>query len=438
MPARSRSVPELVADAAEPLPDVDDPGFASAFDRFGDFRVVLLGEASHGTSEFYRARAAITRRLVERHGFTIIAVEADWPDAAAINRYVRHLPRRADARPVFQRFPTWMWRNVEVAELAVWLRRHNEGLGGARQAGFYGLDMYSLGSSIAAVLEYLDRVDPEAAAVARERYGCLTPWQKDPATYGRAVLSRGYGKCERDVVRQLHDLLASELEYAAGDGAEFLDAAQNARLVASAERYYRTMYYGGSQSWNLRDTHMFETLGNLLEAHGPDAKAVVWAHNSHIGDARHTEMGWSRGELNIGQLCRERFGGQAVLVGFGTHTGTVAAATDWDGEMEIKKVRPSRRDSVERLCHDSGVARFLLDLREGRREALRKRLMEPRLERFIGVIYRPETELQSHYAEVVLPEQFDAWTWFDETTAVSPLTPERHGSGMPETWPFGL
>ena len=438
VPARSRTVPELVADAAEPLPDIDDPGFASTFDRFGDCRVVLLGEASHGTSEFYRARAAITRRLVERHGFTIIAVEADWPDAAAINRYVRHLPRRADARPVFQRFPTWMWRNVEVAELAVWLRRHNEGLDGARQAGFYGLDMYSLGSSIAAVLEYLDRVDPEAAAVARERYGCLTPWQKDPATYGRAVLSRGYGKCEQDVVRQLHDLLASELEYAAGDGAEFLDAAQNARLVASAERYYRTMYYGGSESWNLRDTHMFETLGNLLEAHGPDAKAVVWAHNSHIGDARHTEMGWSRGELNIGQLCRERFGDQAALVGFGTHAGTVAAATDWDGEMEIKKVRPSRRDSVERLCHDSGVGRFLLDLREGRYGALRERLMEPRLERFIGVIYRPETELQSHYAEVVLPEQFDAWTWFDETTAVSPPTPERHGSGMPETWPFGL
>src|SRR5690606_26723413 len=258
VPARRRSVPELVADAAESLPDIEDPGFASAFDRFGNCRVVLLGEASHGTSEFYRARAAITRRLVERHGFTIIAVEADWPDAAAINRHVRHLPRRADARPVFQRFPTWMWRNVEVAELAVWLRRHNEGLDGARQAGFYGLDMYSLGSSIAAVLEYLDRVDPEAAAVARERYGCLTPWQKDPATYGRAVLSRGYGKCEQDVVRQLHDLLASELEYAAGDGAEFLDAAQNARLVASAERYYRTMYYGGSQSWNLRDTHMFE------------------------------------------------------------------------------------------------------------------------------------------------------------------------------------
>lgn len=438
VPARTRSVPELIAEAAEPLPDIDDPRFAEAFDRFAERRVVLLGEASHGTSEFYQARAAITRRFVECHGFTILAVEADWPDAAAVNRYIRHLPRRQDARPAFQRFPTWMWRNVEVAELAIWLHQHNEGRDSGDQAAFYGLDMYSLGGSIAAVLEYLDRVDPEAAAVARERYGCLTPWQKDPATYGRAALSPGYGTCEETVVRQLHELLASELEYAARDGMEFLDAAQNARLVAAAERYYRTMYYGGARSWNLRDTHMFETLENLLQAHGPDAKAVVWAHNSHIGDARHTEMGWARDELNIGQLCRERFGDQAALVGFGTHAGSVAAASDWDGEMEIKRVRPSHRDSIERLCHDSGVGRFLLDLREGHHPALRERLGDRRLERFIGVIYRPETELQSHYAEVVLPRQFDAWAWFDRSTAVSPLVPERHGEGMPETWPFGL
>lgn len=438
VPARKRSVPELIADAAEPLPDLDDPGFADAFERFAHCRVVLLGEASHGTSEFYRARAEVTRRLVERHGFTIIAVEADWPDAAAINRHVRHLPRREDARPVFQRFPTWMWRNAEVAELAAWLRGHNEGRDSARQAGFYGLDMYSLGGSIAAVLEYLDRVDPEAAAVARERYGCLTPWQRNPATYGRAVLTRGYEKCEGDAVRQLHDLLASQLEYAGNDGADFLDATQNARLVAAAERYYRVMYYGGAESWNLRDTHMFETLENLLEAHGPESKAVVWAHNSHIGDARHTEMGWARDELNIGQLCRERFGDAAALVGFGTHTGTVAAASDWDGDMELKQVRPSRHDSVERLCHDSGVPRFLLDLREGRHDVLRQRLMEPALERFIGVIYRPDTELQSHYAEVAWPRQFDAWAWFDETSAVRPLAPVHPRAGVPDTWPFGV
>lgn len=440
--SRGQSLPEMIADAAEPLPDPDDEAFADAFERFADCRVVLLGEASHGTSEFYRARAAITRRLVERHGFTIVAVEADWPDAATINRYVRHLPPRDDGEPMFQRFPTWMWRNTDVAELVMWLHVHNQGREAAAQAGFHGLDMYNLGASIAAVLEYLDQVDPEAAAVARERYGCLTPWQKAPATYGRAVLTRGYADCETEVVRQLQDLLARRLQYAGhddgSDGRQFLDATQNARLVAAAERYYRIMYYGGAESWNLRDTHMFETLGHLLDAHGPQSKAIVWAHNSHIGDARHTEMGSARDELNIGQLCRERFGDAAALVGFGTHAGTVAAASDWDGDMEVMQVRPSHRDSVERPCHDSGVPRFLLDLRKGRHEALRRRLLPPRLERFIGVIYRPDTELQSHYAEVSLPQQFDAYTWFDETTAVTPLGSQHPTGGVPETWPFGV
>ena len=438
----AQSLPEMITAAAVALPDPGDETFADAFERFADCRVVLLGEASHGTSEFYRARAAITRRLIERHGFTIVAVEADWPDAASINRYVRHLPPRPDAEPMFQRFPTWMWRNTDVADLVMWMHVHNRSREAPRQAGFYGLDMYNLGGSIAAVLEYLDRVDPDAAAVARERYGCLTPWQKEPATYGRAVLTTGYRKCEAAVVRQLQDLLARRLEYAGGDAAEdggqFLDASQNARLVAAAERYYRVMYYGGAESWNLRDTHMFETLGHLLDAHGPQSKAIVWAHNSHIGDARHTEMGTARDELNIGQLCRERFGGQAALVGFGTHAGTVAAASDWDGDMQVKRVRPSRRDSVERLCHDSGVPRFLLDLRKGHHEALRRRLLAPRLERFIGVIYRPDTELQSHYAEVSLPQQFDAYCWFDETTAVTPLGSQHPAPGAPETYPFGV
>jgi len=438
VPAHGRSLPEMIAEAAEPLPGFDDPAFAEAFDRFADRRVVLLGEASHGTGEFYRARAEITRRLIERHGFNIVAVEADWPDAAAIDRHVRHRPQRGDAEPVFQRFPTWMWRNTEVAELVIWMRAFNEGREPAQRAGFHGLDMYNLRGSIAAVLEYLDKVDPEAASAARERYGCLTPWQKDPATYGRAVLTRGYDKCEAEVTRQLHELLQRRLEYAGHDGDDFLDAAQNARLVAAAERYYRVMYYGGAESWNLRDTHMFETLEHLLEARGPQSKAIVWAHNSHIGDARYTEMGQARDELNIGQLCRQRFGDDAALVGFGTHAGTVAAATDWDGDMEIKQVRPSRHDSIERLCHDSGVPRFLLDLREGHHDALRRRLAKPRLERFIGVIYRPDTELQSHYAAVVLPMQFDAWVWFDRTGAVTPLGSQHPGPGMPETYPSGL
>jgi erythromycin esterase-like protein len=434
--ARGRTLAEVIAEGAETLPDIEDAAFGRLFDRYGGRRVVLLGEASHGTSEFYRARAAITRRLIEQHGFTIVAVEADWPDAAAIDRFVRHRPARGATDAPFKRFPTWMWRNTDVEEFVSWLHTHNRNAAKKEDAGFYGLDLYNMSGSIAAVLEYLDEVDPEAATVARERYGCLTPWQKDPSTYGRAVLTAGYGKCEQLVVEQCRELLSNRLEYAQRDGESFLDAAQNARLIASAERYYRIMYYGGAESWNLRDTHMFETLQSLLEAHGAKSKAVVWAHNSHIGDARFTEMGSLRDELNIGQLCRERFGDEAALIGFGTHGGTVAAASNWGGDLEIKKVRPSHRESYERLCHDAGVARFLLDLH--RNEAARRGLLEPRLERFIGVIYSPETELMSHYAQASLPQQFDAFVWFDETNAVTPLGPEHARPGVPETYPFGL
>jgi erythromycin esterase-like protein len=422
--SRKRSLTQMIAEAGEDLPPIEDPAFAFAFDRFADRRIVLLGEASHGTAEFYRARAAITRHLIENHGYTIVAVEADWPDAATVDRYVRHRPHRAPADPPFQRFPTWMWRNIEVQQLIEWMRRHNQGIAEPdARAGFYGLDIYNMSDSIAAVVAYLDRVDPEAAKVARERYGCLTPWQKDPASYGSTALNEGYAACEAEVIAQCRELLGRSLDYASEDGDSFLDAAQNARLVASAERYYRIMYYGGAESWNLRDKHMFETLQHLLEARGPGAKAIVWAHNSHIGDARQTDMGITRGELNIGQLCREHFGRDAALIGFGTHAGTVAAASNWDAEMEVKRVNPSRPDSYERLCHDAGKQRFLLDLTPGRHEPLRRGLAEPRLERFIGVIYRPETELWSHYSQAILPEQFDAYVWFDETHAVEPLGP---------------
>ncbi len=435
---QSRPLPEIVREAAEPLPGIDDAAFAEAFDRFGDARVVLLGEASHGTSEFYRARAAITRRLVERHGFDIVAVGADWPDAASIDRYVRHRPKREGEEAPFGRFPTWMWRNREVDEFVRWLRRRNEARERGDMAGFYGLDLYNMGGSIRAVIDYLDEVDPESAAVARERYGCLTPWSRNPQAYGRMALSEGYGRCEAQVVQMLRELLQKRMEYVGEDGDAWLDAAANARLVKNAEQYYRAMYYGSAESWNLRDTHMFETLCQILDARGPDSKAVVWAHNSHIGNAAHTEMGRVREELNIGQLVKERFGARARLIGFGTHSGTVAAATDWDGEMEVKQVRASLEGSYERICHDAGVPRFLLDLREGAAdEAAVEGLMAPRLERFIGVIYRPETERWSHYAEAVLPEQFDAWIWFDETEAVT-LLPGETRAGGDEPWPFGL
>ncbi|MBN8727618.1 MAG: erythromycin esterase family protein [Xanthomonadales bacterium] len=410
------------------------------FDRFADARIVLLGEASHGSSEFYRARAAITRRLIEQHGFRIVAVEADWPDAAALDRFARDLPPREGAQPPFRRFPRWMWRNTDVEAFIGWLRDHNANLPAAQRVRFRGLDLYSLGASIEAVLAYLEDIDPKLARTARERYGCLTPWQNDPATYARAALDDRYRGCEKGVVNMLGDLLARELDHAAEDPDDWFDAAQNACVVANAERYYRTMYHGAAESWNQRDTHMFETLQQLLRHGGAQARAVVWAHNSHIGDARATGMGRDRGELNIGQLCREHYGDQARLIGFGTDRGTVAAADDWDEPMRVMDVRPSRADSVERLSLDAGRPRSLLDLRPGVHDVLREELSQPRLERFIGVIYRPDTERWSHYSEASLSEQFDAWVWFEETRAITPLPgADRPGkAGLDDTWPFGL
>jgi len=327
-----------------------------------------------------------------------------------------------------------MWRNHEIRELVDWLREHNRSLSPDRRAGFYGLDLYSLHTSIAAVLAYLDDVDPEYAAVARHRYGCLTPWESDPATYGSAALTGSYRSCEGEVVNMLQELLDRRLSLNGRDGERYFDAVQNARLVTQAERYYRIMYYGGPESWNLRDTHMFHTLKRVLQARGAGSKAVVWAHNSHLGDAAATEMG-ARGELNIGQLCREELGQGVYAVGFGTDHGTVAAASNWGARMEIKQVRPSNPRSYEQLCHATGVPRFLVGLRpEGE---LRAGLMEPRLERAIGVIYRPETEMASHYFAAHLPRQFDEYTWFDESRAVRPLE-SFEVAGLPATYPFGL
>lgn len=420
-----------LAAAAEPLPDLDDPDFAAFVDRFADARVVLLGEASHGTSEFYEARAAISKRLIERHGFTIVAVEADWPDAAAVNRFVQGRPGAAE-QP-FTRFPTWMWRNAEFEGFLRWLRGWNAEA--ETPTGFYGLDLYNLSGSIRAVLDYLDRSDPEAAALARRHYGCLRPWMEEPQRYGLYVRSTGRAVCEAGVVEMLSELHRRQLD-CSGDCEGLLDATGNARLVANAEAYFRAMFEGSEASWNLRDSHMFETLDALLDAH-PEGKAIVWAHNSHIGDARATEMGERRGELNLGQLARESFGSEAVLIGFGTDRGAVACADDWDAPMEVKAVRPARADSVEWLARETGLPRFLLDLRDMADGTLREALAEPRLERFIGVIYRPQTERWSHYAEARLADQFDAYLWFDETRAVTPLAgPER--AGEEEMWPFGL
>jgi erythromycin esterase-like protein len=427
---------KLLRHSAEHLPAAGTSDeFDGLFDRFAATKVVLLGEAIHGTSEFYRARAAITRRLIEKHGFTIVAVEADWPDAARIDRYVRHRQPEPSREQAFARFPTWMWRNVEVREFVDWLRAHNEGCPRNQQAEFRGLDVYSLGRSIAAVLTYLEKVDTEGAKAARERYACLTPWQADPARYGRAVLS-GRDTCEDAAVQQLRELLNHQLDYSKKDDEEYFDAAQNARIVRAAEQYYRIMYRGSTESWNLRDRHMFNTLQSLLQVRGPQAKAVVWAHNSHIGNAAATAMGWA-GEFNIGELCRTAYGEDARLIGFGTDRGTVAAASNWDEPMEIKQVRPARADSYEAVFRQAGLARSLTDWTPFHRNELREALSIQRLERAIGVIYRPESELLSHYFEAVLPEQFDAFIWMEQTNAITPLGSKTMES-VPDTYPFGL
>ncbi|RSM20878.1 hypothetical protein CDV31_000249 [Fusarium ambrosium] len=426
------------------------------FDSFGDCKVLLIGDASHGTSEFYSVRAEITKHMIEHHGFNIVAVEADWPDAEHVDRYVRRRPgpgqgtaetvqmaKKEGREPAFLRFPTWMWRNMEVHDFVEWLREYNNGREEGDATGFYGLDLYSMGTSMKAVIDYLDTVDKGMAELARERYGKLMSWGDDPHEYGLEVLTTAFKGYEREVVDMLKDLLSKRIEYSActRDGTEFHSGEQNARVVKDAEHYYRAMYHGRDESWNLRDTHMFQTLVRILKHRGDKAKAIVWAHNSHIGDARATSMGWSREELNIGQLCKETYGNRALNIGTGTHTGTVAAAKRWDGDMQVMRVRPGLSNSYEELMHATGVKNFVLDLRAKKcDERLRKTLCERRLERFIGVLYKPATEKQSHYSTAVLPEQFDGFIWFDESRHVGTLEVHQPKSPLEyhETWPFGL
>jgi protein-L-isoaspartate(D-aspartate) O-methyltransferase len=404
--------------------------------RIGRSRVVLIGEATHGTSEFYRMRQRITRALIEMRGFDFVAVEGDWPDCARIDQYVRHAEEPASRWKAFARFPAWMWRNREVAGFVDWLREFNALQQPRLRTAFYGLDLYSLYGSIERVLEYLERVDPQTARLARQRYGCLSPWEDDPAGYARATLTAGYRSCEADVVAMLRELLHARSSYGGYDGERFLDALQNARLVANAERYYRTMYYGSRESWNLRDGHMFETLRTLLDFRGAQSRAVVWAHNSHVGDSAATEMAL-RGEFNLGRLCRKAFGPQAYAIGFGTHAGQVAAADSWGGDMQVMELRPSVAGSHERVFHDSGVPGLLLPLRALPADPDLAGLRESRLQRAVGVLYRPQTEMVSHYYESVLPEQYDEYIWFDRSHAVTALD-SLSLEGLPQTYPFGL
>ena len=425
----------------------DPAQYDALINGIGDARVVLLGEATHGTHEFYRERAFITRRLIVEQGFAGVAVEADWPDAYRVNRYVRGTGADEDAVDAlgdFGRFPAWMWRNADVLDFIGWLRAHNETQPSDRRAGYYGLDLYSLRASARAVLAYLDKVDPEAARHARTRYGCFDQFGMEMQEYGYAAASGLRPSCEREAVSQLLDLHRRRAEYASRDGRvaadEFFFAEQNARLVKNAEEYYRTMFAGRAESWNVRDRHMTETLGELLtflDRTRPAVRLVVWAHNSHLGDARATEMG-EGGELNVGQLVRDTYGGRAVLVGFTTYGGTVTAATAWDGPAHRRHVRPALAGSYEKVFHDAGVPRFLLPLRTDLE--LASALRAPRLERAIGVLYVPETERRSHYFHARLPEQFDYVLHFDQTRAVEPL--ERSAlwvaGEMAETYPSGL
>ena len=421
------------------------------FDLVGDAQLVLIGEASHGTSEFYTARAQITRRLIEDRGFGAVAAEADWPDAYRVNRYVRGGGDDATAEEAlrgFERFPTWMWRNAAVLDFVGWLREHNgrPGRDERAKAGFYGLDLYSLYRSVHEVISYLDRVDPAAADRARKRYACFDQFSDDDAqVYGFAAAFGAGEECEREVVAQLVDLQRHAVEYARRDGLmaddELFYAEQNARTVRAAEEYYRAMFSGRVSSWNLRDRHMADTLdalvGHLTRQRGAPAKIVVWAHNSHVGDARATETAAS-GELNVGQLVRERHPGDCRLIGFTTYTGTVTAASDWEGPAERKWVRPALADSVEELLHEVGEKGFML--RFGAASGSAQALCSARLERAIGVIYRPETERQSHYFGARVADQFDAVIHIDETRAVEPLerTARWQEGEAPETYPFAV
>jgi erythromycin esterase-like protein len=414
----------------------------------GDARFVLLGEATHGTHEFYRERAEITKRLILEKGFTAVAVEADWPDAYRVNRYVRGCNDDPDSKGAltgFRRFPTWMWRNTEVLEFIDWLRSHNDALSSEQvKAGFYGLDLYSLFGSMQEVLSYLDRVDPEAAKQARSRYACFDHYHEDSQRYGYATSFGMSATCEEQVLKQLQELRARAPQYREQDGQlaadAFFHAEQNARLVKNAEQYYRTMFQGRISSWNLRDRHMADTLDALaghLSRPGQLAKVVVWEHNSHIGDARATEIG-EQGEWTVGQLVRERHRDDAVLIGFSTYQGTVTAASDWDGPAENKRVRPALPGSYEEAFHRVGLPRFLLPLRGEAAAAILP--STALLERAIGVIYAPSSERQSHYFYAHLAQQFDAVLHFDETRAVQPLERSaRWESGeAPETYPVGI
>ena len=421
-------------------------------DLIGDARVVLIGESSHGTHDFYQARADITKWLIEDNDFCAVAVEGDWPDAYRVNRFVRGIGDATadEALSGFQRFPTWMWRNTVVRDFADWLRERNQRVDARHQAGFYGLDLYSLHRSMQEVIAYLDTVDPEAAARARQRYSCFdhVSADDDGQAYGFAAAFGAGQSCEEQAIDQLVELQRNSMEYMRRDGLltedEQFYAERNAMVVHNAEAYYRTMFSGRVNSWNRRDIHMADTLDTLLthldnEVVPPQtSRIVVWAHNSHVGDARATEV-YTDGQTTLGTLARQMYRSETRLIGFSTYTGTVTAASEWGGIAERKTVRPGLPNGIEELFHEAGTdALYVAMRREGRPAA--EPLDEVRLARAIGVIYRPDTERQSHCFHVRPSEQFDAMIHIDNTRAVEPLdvTSKWIAGEVPETYPTGL
>jgi len=445
-----RKLCDRLADVIRPASSPDSV-ITSLLEMVGDARIVMIGEASHGTDEFYRWRAEITKHLIEQCGFVGVCAEADWPDAWRVNRFVRGFNddhNSAEALAGFKRFPNWMWRNTVVLDFVDWLRRRNDSIRGAkRKAGFYGIDLYSMYQSARAVLEYLDKVDHAASSRARFRYSCFDQFGEDPQAYGYAASFNLEKSCEDEVVAALKDLRERSGKYKNLDGRvaedQYFYAEQNARLVANAEHYYRTMFEGNVPSWNLRDQHMADTLDalmNYLDAFGASpAKLVVWAHNSHLGDASATEMG-ERGEWNVGQLVRQRWGKKACNIGFSTNSGTVTAAHEWDGLAETMRVRPGLPGSWEDTFHNVEIPNFLLRMKDFRATDSLNDLRQPRLQRAIGVIYRPQAERLSHYFEARLAEQFDAIIHLDQTSALVPLDrrPQAEAPALEETFPTGL
>ncbi|HEX2166604.1 MAG TPA: erythromycin esterase family protein [Longimicrobiales bacterium] len=432
----SDSLTDRLRRVARPLSD--DHDLDPLLDRIGDAHIVMLGEASHGTSEYYTWRDRISRRLITERDFNFIAVEGDWPDCYTVNRFVKGLDDGAsDARDVlhaFSRWPTWMWANEEVVELTRWLRSHNSTRPAERQVGFYGLDVYSLWDSMHAVLEYLDRVDPDGARAARRAYGCFDPYRDDAQEYAMATAVVPTS-CEDETIAILQDLRRNAPHYSDDGRDAYFDAEQNALVARNAELYYRTMVRGGSKSWNVRDTHMAETLERLLAHHGTDAKGIVWEHNTHIGDAGATDMA-AAGMTNIGQIARETWGQEnVVLVGFGGYEGSVIAAGGWGEPMERMRVPPARDGSWEALLHDAiGEDTLLLSSDLDRLPGMR----EQHDHRAIGVVYHPSRERYGNYVPTVLPARYDAFIHIEQTSALDPLhMPVRVDGEVPETYPTG-